>query len=116
MKNLDELKHYLRHFAQLRDWQQFHSPKNLSMALAVEAAEILEHFQWLTEAQCQSLEEEKLNAIADEIADVQMYLVLLADRLNIDILAAAKNKSLKNEQKYPVDKVKGSAKKYHDYE
>lgn len=112
---LINLKHELRNFAQARDWEQFHSPKNLAMALSVEAAELLECFQWLTEAQSQAISGEKLEAIADEIADVQLYLIRLADVLGVDIIAAATRKIAKNSAKYPVDRVRGSSKKYTEY-
>lgn len=109
------LKQKLRTFAQERDWEQFHSPKNLAMALSVEAAELLECFQWLTEDESKQVSGEKLAAIADEIADVQLYLIRLADRLGVDILDAATRKITKNEAKYPIDKVRGSSKKYTEY-
>lgn len=115
MKNFDEIRDYLRKFARDRDWEQFHSPKNLAMALSVEVAELLEHFQWLTEAQSKALDAETRAKVVDEIADVQLYLIRLADQLDVDILEAIGNKTRKNEEKYPVDKVKGSAKKYSDY-
>jgi NTP pyrophosphatase (non-canonical NTP hydrolase) len=113
MPSLDELKERLREFARERDWDQFHSPKNLAMALIVEAAELLEHFQWLTEAQSQgqALTPEKREQVAQELADVLLYLVRLADRLDIDLLDAAQRKLLINAQKYPADTVRGSAKK-----
>lgn len=109
------MRGYLRQFAKERDWEQFHSPKNLVMALSVEAAELLEHFQWLSEDQSQNLDPDRLAAVAEEIADVQLYLVRLADRLGVDILRAVNAKTLKNEARYPADKVRGSARKYTDY-
>jgi len=112
MSELEKIKLRLRQFAKERDWDQFHSPKNLSMALSAEVAEIVEHFQWLTEEQSRSLPEEKLGEVETELADTLIYLVRLADKLDIDLLAAAKNKIDVNEQKYPVDKAKGNAKKY----
>lgn len=115
LHTLDQVKEYLRAFAKERDWEQFHSPKNISMALAVEAAELLEHFQWLTEAQSKNLSTEQLEPIADEIADVQLYLIRLADLLGVDLFAAMQAKTQKNEAKYPADKVRGSAKKYWQY-
>lgn len=115
MQSLDEFKVYLREFARLRDWEQFHNPKNLATALSVEVAELNEHFQWLTPEQAAALDTEALNEVAEEIADVQMYLIRLADVLGVDILAAAQQKTHKNEAKYPVDKVRGSAKKYTHY-
>ncbi|MCW8955985.1 MAG: nucleotide pyrophosphohydrolase, partial [Gammaproteobacteria bacterium] len=98
-----------------RDWNQFHSPKNLAMALNVEAAELLEHFQWLTEQQSSSLDAETLAEVADEIADIQVYLIRLADKLDINIVTATQTKIDKNAQKYPADKVRGQSKKYTKY-
>lgn len=115
MKDLQQLKIYLRRFSEARDWQQFHSPKNLSMALTVEAAELLEQFQWLSEEQSSQLSAEQQLAVSDEIADIQVYLVRLADQLDIDILQAVKRKTALNEAKYPADKVRGSARKYTEY-
>lgn len=112
MHSLEELKLALRSFAEDRDWDQFHSPKNLSMALAGEAGELLEHFQWLTEDQSKNLIDQQLLAVADEIADVQLYLVRLADKLGLDIMAECKRKIESNAIKYPIDKSKGTAKKY----
>jgi len=115
VEDLDQLKKRLRDFAAARDWDQFHSPKNLSMALAAEAGELLEKFQWLTEQQSSSLSPEQKEAIAEEMADVLVYLVRLADKLNVDLLEVTEKKMAKNEEKYPADKVKGSAKKYTEY-
>ena len=112
---MEDLAERLRQFVGERDWKQFHSPKNLSMALAVEVAEILEHFQWLTEEQSRAVDPEKLADIKDEIGDVLIYLVRLADELGIDPLEAANQKLEKNEKKYPADKVKGKALKYDEY-
>ena len=112
MSDLDKIKLRLREFAEARDWDQFHSPKNLSMALSAEVAEIVEHFQWLTEEQSKSLSADKLSEVEEELADTLIYLVRLADKLDIDLLSAANNKIEINEQKYPVDKAKGNAKKY----
>jgi len=115
MNELDQLKTRLRQFAEERDWDQFHSPKNLSMALIAEAAELVEHFQWLTEAQSASLSPDKLKKVEEELADILIYLVRAADKLGINLIEAAKNKIEVNEQKYPADKAKGSAKKYTEY-
>lgn len=112
MHSLEELKLALRSFAEERDWDQFHSPKNLSMALAGEAGELLEQFQWLTEDQSKNLIDQQLLAVADEIADVQLYLVRLADKLGLDIMAECNRKIESNAIKYPIDKSKGTAKKY----
>ncbi|MFT4677198.1 MAG: dCTP diphosphatase [Patiriisocius sp.] len=115
MKSLEDLKLKLRKFAGDRDWDQFHSPKNIAMALSVEVSELLEHFQWLTEDESKHLDAAALAEVADEIADVQNYLVRLADKLGIDILDAAAVKFVKNEAKYPADLVRGSSKKYSEY-
>ena len=109
---LDALKVSLRRFAAKRDWDQFHSPKNLAIALSVEASELLEHFQWVTEAESRRLDRYKLNQVGDELADVLIYLVRLADKLEIDLLGAAVRKIRKNAKKYPAAKVRGSSKKY----
>jgi len=113
--DLDTLKHLLREFADTRDWNQFHSPKNLCMALGVEVAEITEHFQWLTEEQSKNLTRNKLDEVATELADTLLYLLRLADKLDIDLLAAAFSKIELNKQKYPVDKSRGNAKKYTEF-
>jgi dCTP diphosphatase len=110
-----ELRDTLRKFVADRDWDQFHSPKNLSMALSVEASELMEHFQWLTEDESRRLPPEKLSAVRDEMADVLVYLVRLADKLDVDLLQAAAQKIEKNALKYPAAKVRGSMKKYSDY-
>jgi len=112
---MKELIKKTRIFAQNRDWEQFHSPKNLAMALSVEVAEIVEHFQWLSQAESNSLEPAKLAAVKEEIADVMIYLTRLADRLGIDPLQAAEEKMQLNEKKYPVDKAKGRAAKYTEF-
>lgn len=111
----DQLKKRVRQFAAERDWDQFHSPKNLSMALIAEAAELIEHFQWLTEEQSNNLSSEKLAEIELELADVQIYLVRLADKLQLDVMAAVDKKLAINAKKYPADKVRGSSKKYTEY-
>lgn len=116
MQDLKAVRDRLRQFAQARDWDQFHSPKNLSMALSVEASELVECFQWLTEDESSNLSSEQLTAVTDEIADVQLYLVRLADKVGVDIASAIEQKIVKNEAKYPVDQVKGSSKKYTEYE
>ncbi len=111
---MKELANKIRTFAQKRDWEQFHSAKNLAMALSVEVAEIVEHFQWLTQAESNNLDPVKLAAIKEEIADVMIYLTRLADRLGIDPVQAAEEKLRLNEKKYPVEKAKGNAAKYTD--
>lgn len=115
MSELENIKLRLRQFAEERDWDQFHSPKNLSMALSAEVAEIVEHFQWLTEEQSRKLPQDKIDEVETELADTLIYLIRLADKLDIDLLEAADKKIIKNEEKYPPDKVRGSAKKYTEY-
>jgi NTP pyrophosphatase (non-canonical NTP hydrolase) len=112
--DLLSIKQRLREFAEARDWNQFHSPKNLTMALSVEVAEIVEHFQWLTEEQSNNLAQETVTEVATELADTLLYLVRLADKLDIDLLEAAHRKIEINEQKYPVEKSRGHARKYTD--
>jgi len=110
--DLEELRAKLREFSSARDWDQFHSPKNLAMALSAEAGELLEVFQWLTEEQSARLDKVSRAAASDELADVLLYLVRLADTLGVDLLAEARRKLAENERKYPVDKARGTAKKY----
>jgi len=109
---LSDLTEDLRRFAAARDWDQFHTPKNLAMALAVEASEIVEHFQWLTGEQSQRLEEETKNRVALEMADVLLYLLRLSDRLGVDLIEAARKKLVINGEKYPVERARGTARKY----
>lgn len=109
---LEDLRRRLAEFAAARDWDQFHSPKNLAMALAAEAGELLEHFQWLSEAQSAELPPAERDAVALELADVLLYLVRMADKLDIDLVAAAHRKIALNEIKYPVAKARGHARKY----
>ena len=114
MTELESLRAQLREFAAARDWDQFHSPKNLAMALSAEAGELLEAFQWLTEEQSKQLSPEACTAVSHECADVLLYLLQLSDKLGIDLIAAANHKIMLNAQKYPVDKARGTAKKYTD--
>lgn len=113
---LEELKLELREFAQVRNWEQFHSPKNLAMALSVEVAELVEHFQWMTEKQSTELSSERHDAVAFELADIFIFLLRLSDRLDIDLMEVARRKIEFNDERYPVDKVKGSSKKYNEYD
>ena len=110
--SLIRLRDALRAFAAERDWDQFHSPKNLATALAVEAAELLEPFQWLTDEQSCDLPAETRAAVEQELADVLLYLVRLADRLGVDLEQAAADKIARNGEKYPVDRSRGSSRKY----
>ena len=112
--DIPSLTQSLRDFAQARDWEQFHSPKNLASALSVEAAELLEHFQWLTEEQSRALAAPKKAEVAAEAADVLLYLLLLCDKLQIDLLEAARLKLVVNAGKYPVERARGSSQKYSD--
>ncbi|GMR07414.1 MAG: nucleotide pyrophosphohydrolase [Gammaproteobacteria bacterium] len=113
--SLEGLRQRLARFAADRDWDQFHSPKNLSMALIAEAAELIEHFQWLTEEQSNSLPADKLAKIAEELADIQIYLIRTADKLGVDLIDASNCKIDKNDERFPVDKVKGQQKRGVDY-
>lgn len=111
---IDDLTARLAAFAAERDWDQFHSPKNLAAAMVVEAGEVLEHFQWRTEADSLALDSATKSAVALELADVLLYLVRLADKLDIDLMTAAENKMTLNAQRYPVALSRGSSKKYTD--
>ena len=113
---MEDLRNAIGVFIRERDWEQFHSPKNLAMALSVEVAEVVEQFQWLTEDQSRNLPPEKLAEIREEIGDVMIYLTELADKLGIDPVEAAKAKVAINGQKYPAELVKGKAAKYTEYE
>ncbi|HEX7045008.1 MAG TPA: nucleotide pyrophosphohydrolase [Burkholderiales bacterium] len=115
VQDLDDLRARLREFAAARDWDRYHSPKNLSMALIAEAAELVEHFQWLSEAESAALSPEKRAAVEEELADILLYLVRLADKLDVNLAEAARRKIARNAERYPADKVRGSAKKYTEY-
>jgi dCTP diphosphatase len=109
---LNSLRDALRKFAAARDWDQFHTPKNLAAAMAVEASEVLEHFQWLSPEQSLRLQAKQKDAVALELADVLNYLVRLADKLDVDLIAAARRKIKINARKYPAERSRGSMKKY----
>jgi NTP pyrophosphatase (non-canonical NTP hydrolase) len=113
---LTAMRDEVRQFVAERDWDQFHTPKNLSAALSVEAAELLEHFQWLQTGVQEELGVEKLAQVRHEMADVLVYLIRLADKLDVDLPAAFAEKMILNRLKYPADKVRGDARKYSDYE
>ena len=115
MDKFIDLRDRIRAFANERDWDQFHSPKNLAMALIVEAAELVEHFQWMSETQSRELTPETLEQVRAEMADILVYLVRIADKLDIDLHQAALDKLKLNEKKYPADQVRGSSRKYSDY-
>ncbi|HHC71320.1 MAG TPA: nucleotide pyrophosphohydrolase [Thiotrichales bacterium] len=108
-ERLAELQQALREFAHRRDWEQFHTPKNLVMALIVEAAELVEHFQWLTPEQADRLDEGVREEVRMEMADIFIYLLRLAERLDVDLLAAAEEKMAINEERFPVERVRGKA-------
>jgi dCTP diphosphatase len=110
--SLQELRDALRVFAAARDWDQFHSPRNLAVAISVEAGELLENFQWTTEAQSAVLPPDSAAKVEEEIADVLLYLVRLADKMEIDLLRAARRKMALNAERYPVSKAKGNSRKY----
>jgi len=112
--NIDDLAARLRAFARERDWEQFHAPKNLAMALAVEAAELMEHFQWLSERQSGELSPDVKRQVGAELADVFIYTVRLADRLGVELGPEVEAKIRANAAKYPVEKSRGSAKKYSE--
>ena len=109
---IQDLQAALREFSRDRDWEQFHSPKNLSAALSVESAELLEHFQWLSDEQSRSLSAEKIAAVSQELADVFLYLLQLSDKLGVDLIDAARRKIQVNGAKYPVALSKGRSSKY----
>jgi len=109
---LDQIREQLRAFVAERDWDQFHNPKNLAMAMVVEAGELMEHFQWLTAEQAESLSSEARAEVELEIADVLLFLLRLCDRLDVDPLQAAQRKLVLNARKYPVDKARGRSTKY----
>lgn len=113
---LESVRALLREFVQQRDWNQFHSPKNLATALSVEVAELLEPFQWLRTGDAEELSTEKLAEVRMEMADVFAYLLLLADKLDVDLLDALAEKIKLNCEKYPIEKFFGSAKKYNEHE
>ena len=113
---MEDLRSKITAFIEERDWEQFHSPKNLAMALSVEVAEIVEHFQWLTEEQSRTLPPEKLVEVREKIGDVMMYLTELAEKLGVDPVEAAKAKLEINGRKYPAALVRGKASKYTEYQ
>lgn len=113
-KDLEDLKMKLAQFAQDRDWDKFHSPKNLVMALAGESGELVELFQWLTESDSRNLSNKQKHRVKEEIADVFLYLLRLSAKLDIDLIEAANNKILKNEVKYPIERCYGLSNKHTD--
>jgi NTP pyrophosphatase (non-canonical NTP hydrolase) len=114
--NIKQIQEQLSEFASDRDWEQFHTPKNLTMALSVEASELVEIFQWLTPEQSSNLNDKQMNAVNEEVADVAIYLLRLCDVLDINLSDVVENKIKVNSEKYPVDLSKGNAKKYNQRE
>jgi dCTP diphosphatase len=112
---LESIRLRLRAFAKEREWDKFHTPKNLSIALVVEASELAEHFQWLTGSESKALKKRALREVEAEIADVFLYLIRIADKLGVDVIEAAERKMKVNRVKYPATRVRGSAKKYSEY-
>jgi dCTP diphosphatase len=113
---LKALQQRVAAFAAAREWEPFHSPKNLAMALSVEAAELVEEFQWLTEEQSRALDADRRERVRLELADVFIYLLRIADTLGVDLVAAANDKIVLNEKKYPAERVRGDARKYTEYD
>lgn len=116
LDNFSNLRDELRQFNLARDWHQFHSPKNLAIALVVEAGELAEHFRWLTEKQSWNLDESGRMMVGDEIADVLIFLTILADKMNINMGCAVERKLGINKKRYPVEHFCGSAEKYNHKE
>ena len=116
IESLESLRDRLREFARERDWDQYHTPKNLSMALIGEAAELIEHFQWVDGEQSHLLADKTRQSVEEELADILIYLVRISDKLDVDLYQAVERKIAINERKYPADKVRGSARKYTEYE
>ncbi len=114
--SIDQLSARVNQFVEARDWSQFHSPKNLAMAMIVEAGEVVEHFQWMTEQDSCHLDDETKEKVGQELADTFVYLLRIAEVCKIDLLKATHQKIDLNAKKYPVDKVKGSNAKYTSYE
>ena len=116
MPTLSEIQAEIRAFRDARDWLQFHNPKNLAISISLEASELLEHFQWRSFEESEAHARDAREEIADEMADIAVYLAEMADLLGIDLLEAMRNKLAKNAAKYPVEKARGSHKKYTDLE
>jgi len=114
--SIENLNQQLKAFAVERDWEQFHNPKNLSMALIAECAELVEHFQWLTEQQSLNLDKNKKQEVAMELADIFIYLIRTAERLDIDLIESAQTKMTINQQRYPIERVKGDARRASEYD
>jgi len=105
--SVEDLKEEMRQFVAERDWRQFHSPKNLSMSIAIEAAELMEHFQWLTQPQSRQLDQDSIDKAGEELADVLCYALAMANELELDIASTVRAKMVKNRSKYPAEKFQG---------
>jgi dCTP diphosphatase len=114
--SLNELRARVNTFVEERDWAQFHSPKNLAMAMIVEAGEVVEHFQWMTEQESKNLNAETREQVGQELSDTFVYLLRIAEVCGVDLIEAANKKIDLNAKKYPVEKCKGSNAKYTDYQ
>lgn len=114
--SLDQLNQRLKEFAQTRNWEQFHNPKNLAMALIAECAELVEHFQWLTPEQSIDLKPDRHEAVAMELADILIYLIRFAERVDVDLIDAVERKIAINEARYPVERVYGDARRAEEYD
>jgi NTP pyrophosphatase (non-canonical NTP hydrolase) len=114
--SLESLRVRLQEFARERDWDQYHTPKNLSMALIAEAAELVEHFQWVDGDKSHLLEDKTRQSVEEELADILIYLVRISDKLHVNLYTAVERKIVINGRKYPAELVRGSAKKYTEYE
>jgi NTP pyrophosphatase (non-canonical NTP hydrolase) len=113
---LQQLKERMATFVRERDWEQFHTPKNLSMSIAIEAAELMEHFQWLTAEQSRTLDPKILDDVGEELADIVIYALSLSNFLDLDLADTVLAKMAKNERKYPAEQVRGKAHKYTYYQ
>lgn len=113
--DIEQIKQKLRQFAEVREWDQYHSPKNLASAISVESAELLEIFQWLSEEESKNLALKDKSKVEQEVADIFLYLVRFADKLDINLFDVAERKIAINEMKYPVELSKGNAKKYTEF-
>ena len=111
--DLGKIKKIIREFASERNWDKYHTPKNLSMALSVEASELVEIFQWLTQEESKNIDPKDIQSVKDEVADILIYLIRIADKLDIDLEEAILEKIKKNSEKYPVELSKDNAVKYN---
>lgn len=116
MTDLEDLQKDVQTFVQNRDWEQYHSPKNLAMALSVETSELVEEFQWKTDEESYQLDTEELESVKSEIGDVFIYLLMISEKFDLNPVEAAREKLETNKARYPVEQAKGSASKYTEYQ